>query len=214
MRLRYVPGQYQYLKECEKVIMEPEKLGYKLNKAFKNKAPIHVEIGCGKGRFLRQNAINNPHINYFGFEKSIKVAYRCAKSTFENDPPNYYIVYSGGDILKDVFEEGSIERIYLNFPDPWPKPSHHKRRLTHKNFLDVYWAVLSQDGEIHMKTDNNDLFEYSVDQLESDKWEFVMITRDLHKSHCREGNIMTEYEEKFVSEGKKINKLVVRKKNG
>jgi tRNA (guanine-N7-)-methyltransferase len=213
MRLRYVPGQYQYLKECEKVIMEPEKLGYKLNKAFKNKAPIHVEIGCGKGRFLRENAVNNPHINYFGFEKSIKVAYRCAKATFEKDPPNYFIVLASGDILKEVFEEGSIDRIYLNFPDPWPKASHAKRRLTHKNFLDVYWAVLSEKGEIHFKTDNNDLFEYSLEQFNTDKWEFVIVTRDLHKSIYTEGNIMTEYEEKFVSEGKKINKLIVRKKN-
>jgi tRNA (guanine-N7-)-methyltransferase len=172
-----------------------------------------VEIGCGKGRFLRQNAINNPHINYFGFEKSIKVAYRCAKATFEKDPPNYFIVLASGDILKEVFEEGSIDRIYLNFPDPWPKASHAKRRLTHKNFLDVYWAVLSEKGEIHFKTDNNDLFEYSLEQFNTDKWEFVIVTRDLHKSIYTEGNIMTEYEEKFVSEGKKINKLIVRKKN-
>jgi tRNA (guanine-N7-)-methyltransferase len=115
--------------------------------------------------------------------------------------------------LKEVFEEGSIDRIYLNFPDPWPKASHAKRRLTHKNFLDVYWAVLSEKGEIHFKTDNNDLFEYSLEQFNTDKWEFVIVTRDLHKSVYTEGNIMTEYEEKFVSEGKKINKLIVRKKN-
>lgn len=211
MRLRYVPGQYQYLQECDRAITEPEKTGYKLNGAFKNDNPIHVELGCGKGKFLREMAIRNPEINYFGFEKSVKVAYRCAKSVFENDPSNYFIVYSNGDILKDVFELNSIKRIYLNFSDPWPKPSHYKRRLTHKSFLDVYRSVLACNGEIHMKTDNNDLFEYSVEQLREDHWEFLMHTRDLHNSPYTENNVMTEYEERFLSEGKKINKLIVRK---
>lgn len=213
MRLRYIPGQYQYLKDCAKAITEPEKTGYKLNFAFNNNNPIHVELGCGKGKFLRETALKNPDINYFGFEKSVKVAYRCAKSVFENDPPNYFIVYSNGDILKDVFEPKSIERIYLNFSDPWSKPSHYKRRLTHKNFLDVYKLVLSGRGEIHMKTDNNDLFEYSVEQLKENNWELLMITRDLHNNPYAEDNVMTEYEERFVSEGKKINKLIARKPN-
>jgi tRNA (guanine-N7-)-methyltransferase len=213
MRLRYVPGQYQYLKDCDKAITEPEKRGYKLNNAFNNNNPIHVELGCGKGKFIRETALKNPDINYFGFEKSVKVAYRCAKSVIENDPPNYFIVYSNGDILKDVFETESIERIYLNFSDPWPKPSHYKRRLTHKNFLDVYRIVLADGGEIHMKTDNSDLFEYSVEQLQLDNWEFLMLTRDLHNSPYASDNVMTEYEERFVNEGKKINKLIVRKSN-
>jgi tRNA (guanine-N7-)-methyltransferase len=211
MRLRYVPGQYQYLKECDKVITEPEKRGYKLNDAVYNNSPIYVELGCGKGRFLRQTALKNPDITYFGFEKSVKVAYRCAKAVIENDPPNYFIVYSNGDILRDVFHPESIERIYLNFSDPWPKPSHYKRRLTHKKFLDVYRSVLTANGEIHMKTDNNDLFEYSVEQLKEGNWEFLMLTRDLHGSLYAPNNIMTEYEERFVNEGKKINKLIVRK---
>lgn len=214
MRLRYVPGQYQYLQEHEKAITEPEKRGYKLNNAFENNNPIHVELGCGKGKFIRETALKNPNINYFGFEKSVKVAYRCMKSVYEeNDPNNYFIVYSNGDILKDVFEPKSIERIYLNFSDPWPKPSHYKRRLTHKSFLDVYRIVLAEDGEIHMKTDNSDLFEYSVEQLKEDNWEFIMLTRDLHNSPYAKDNVMTEYEEKFVSEGKKINKLIVRRIN-
>lgn len=213
MRLRYVPGQYRYLQDHEKAITEPEKRGYKLNEVFKNKNPIHVELGCGKGRFLRETAMKNPEINYFGFENNAKVAYRCAKCAPENDPPNYFIVYSGGDILREVFEPNSIERIYLNFSDPWPKPSHCKRRLTHKKYLDVYREVLASNGEIHMKTDNNDLFEFSVCQFKEDNWEFLMITRDLHGSPYAGGNVMTEYEERFVSEGKKINKLIVRKKD-
>lgn len=211
MRLRYVPGQYQFLQNHDKAITEPEKGKYKLNNAFTNNNPIHVELGCGKGKFLRETALKNPNINYFGFEKSVKVAYRCAKSTFENDPDNYFVVYSNGDILKEVFEPESIERIYLNFSDPWPKPSHYKRRLTHKSFLDVYKMVLVKSGEIHMKTDNNDLFEYSLEQFKEDGWEFLMVTRDLHNSSYKEDNVMTEYEERFVQEGKKINKLIVRR---
>ncbi len=211
MRLRYVHGQYEFLQNHEKAITEPEKRGYKLNTAFNNNNPIHVELGCGKGQFIRQTALKNPDINYFGFEKSVKVAYRCAKSVYENDPENYFVVYSNGDILTEVFEPKSIDRIYLNFSDPWPKPSHYKRRLTHKSFLDVYKNVLVDKGEIHMKTDNNDLFEYSLLQLEEDKWEILMSTRDLQNSEYKQDNVMTEYEEKFVEEGRKINKLIARK---
>ncbi|MDF2676929.1 MAG: tRNA ((7)-)-methyltransferase [Bacillota bacterium] len=213
MRLRYIEGQYEYLQDNEKAITEPEKRDYKLNKLFNNPNPIHVELGCGKGKFIRETALQNPDINYFGFEKSVKVAYRCAKSTIENDPNNYFIVYSNGDILQDVFEPNSIERIYLNFSDPWPKPSHYKRRMTHKNFLDVYRKVFTENGEIHMKTDNNDLFEYSVEQLKEDNWDLILVTRDLHNSPYLQNNVMTEYEEKFVSEGKKINKLIAKLKH-
>ncbi len=212
MRLRYIPGQYEYLQKDEKSITEPEKRNYKLNKAFNNHNPIHVELGCGKGKFLRETALSNPEINYFGFEKSVKVAYRCAKSRFEADPDNYYIVYSNGDILEEVFEPHSIERIYLNFSDPWPKPSHYKRRMTHKGFLEIYRRVLAPAGELHMKTDNDDLFEYSLQQLEEDNWNLIMVTRDLHNSQYNEGNIMTEYEERFAEEGKKINKLIAKLK--
>lgn len=212
MRLRYVHGQYEYLQNHEKAITEPEKRGYKLNDAFKNNNPIHVELGCGKGKFLRETALKNPQVNFFGFEKSVKVAYRCAKCVIENDPDNYFVVYSNGDILTDVFEPKSIERIYLNFSDPWPKPSHYKRRLTHKNFLDVYRKVLKEGGEIHMKTDNDDLFEYSLQEFEEDNWEIVMCTRDLHNSPYMADNVMTEYEQRFTEQGKKINKLVARLK--
>lgn len=211
MRLRYVHGQYEYLQQHEKAITEPEKRGYKLNEAFSSNNPIHVELGCGKGKFLRETALKNPGINYFGFEKSVKVAYRCAKCMFEEDPDNYFIVYSNGDILTEVFEPNSIERIYLNFSDPWPKPSHYKRRLTHRNFLEVYRKVLREGGEIHMKTDNNDLFEYSLQELKADGWEILMCTRDLHGSEFVKDNVMTEYEERFVQQGKKINKLAARR---
>lgn len=213
MRLRYVPGQYEYLQQHSKAITEPEKRNYKLNDLFNNNNPIYIELGCGKGKFLRDNALQNPEINYIGFEKSVKVAYRCAKSVYENDPDNYYIVYSNGDIIKEVFNPKSIERIYLNFSDPWPKPSHYKRRMTHRNFLYVYKMVLTDSGEIHMKTDNNDLFEYSINQFKEDNWDLILVTRDLHNSTYCQNNIMTEYEERFVNEGRPINKLIAKLKN-
>lgn len=211
MRLRYVEGQYDYVKNHPKGIVEPQNYN-DIKEKFDNDHPLHVELGCGKGRFIRGIAKANPNINFLGFEKSIKVAYRCVKCSSEEDAENYYIVYSNGDILSEIFPEKSIERIYLNFSDPWPKPSHYKRRLTHKGFLDIYRKVLVDNGEIHMKTDNNDLFEYSVEQLAEDNWDLILVTRDLHSSEYVDGNIMTEYEEKFSESGKKINKLIARKK--
>ena len=212
MRLRYVEGQYDFVKNHPKGIVEPQDYKHMIKDKFKNDNPIHIELGCGKGQFIRNMAAKNPEINFLGFEKSIKVAYRCVKCSSIEDTENYYIVYSNGDILSELFPEKSVGRIYLNFSDPWPKPGHYKRRLTHKGFLDIYKRVLVDDGEVHMKTDNNDLFEYSVEQFNENGWDLVLITRDLHNSEYNEGNVMTEYEEKFSEAGKKINKLIARKR--
>lgn len=212
MRLRYVEGQYDFVKEHNRGIVNPQNYDEDIKNKFKNNNPIHVELGCGKGQFIRNMSLLNPNINYLGFEKNIKVAYRCLKNINEEDIQNYYIIYSDGNILKEIFPRESIERIYLNFSDPWPKPSHKKRRLTHKNFLDIYNDVLVKNGEIHMKTDNVNLFEFSLEQLEQNNWDVILVTRDLHNSDFSENNIMTEYEEKFSSLGKKINKIIARKR--
>lgn len=211
MRLRYVEGQYEYVRDHEKGIVDPQSYELKLLDIFKNDNPVHIEIGCGKGRFIRDMATINKDINYLGFERNIKVAYRCLKGTDENGPDNYYIVFSDGDKLTDIFARESIDRIYLNFSDPWPKCRHYKKRLTHPGFLEMYKTVLKENGEIHMKTDNVDLFEYSVDMCRENGWQLLMVTRDLHNSEYNEGNVMTEYEEKFASTGKKINKLIARR---
>lgn len=211
MRLRYVEGQYDFVKEHKKGIVDPQDYSKDILTKFKNNNPIHVELGCGKGQFIRNISLVNPNINFLGFEKNIKVAYRCIKSSSEEDASNYYIVYSDGNILKDVFPKESIERIYLNFSDPWPKPSHYKRRLTHKRFLDIYDKVLVKNGEIHMKTDNTELFDFSLVQLEENDWSIIKVTRDLHNSDLSNKNILTEYEEKFSSLGKNINMVIARK---
>ncbi len=212
MRLRYVEGQYDFVREHPKGIVEPREFERDIKNEFGNDNPIHVELGCGKGQFIRNMAKLNPDINFLGFEKSIKVAYRCVKSIQVEDPDNFRIVYSNGDILADLFPETSIERIYLNFSDPWPKPGHYKRRLTHKNFLDIYEKVLVQNGEVHMKTDNDDLFEFSAYQFSECGWEMLFITENLHASKGNKDNVMTEYEEKFAGLGKTINKLIARKR--
>lgn len=212
MRLRYVKGQYEFVREHNRGIVNPINYDEDIKDKFKNNFPIHVELGCGKGQFIRNMSLLNSNINYLGFEKNIKVAYRCLKNINEEDAQNFYIVYSDGNILKDIFPKESVERIYLNFSDPWPKPSHKKRRLTHKIYLDIYHDVLVKNGEIHMKTDNVNLFNFSLEQLEHNNWDIVLVTRDLHDSSFCEDNIMTEYEQKFSSLGKKINKVVARKR--
>ena len=212
MRLRYVEGQYDLVKNHPKGIVEPQDYKENIVNKFANRDnPLHIELGCGKGQFIRGMAAANPNVNFLGFEKSIKVALRCVKCCSDTDPENFYIVYSNGDVLASLFPENSVERIYLNFSDPWPKPGHYKRRLTHKGFLDIYKKVLVENGQVHMKTDNMDLFEYSVEQFKENGWELLLVTYDLHNSQHNQGNIMTEYEEKFSSQGKKINKLIGRR---
>ena len=208
MRLKYIPGQYEYIKEHPRAIAEPEKLSIKLNHIFSDERPLYVELGCGKGQFIRKLAAANSEANLLGFEKSVKVAYRCVKAIDEDSPLNFYIVYAGGEALADLVDAHSVARIYLNFSDPWPKPRHYKRRMTHPDFLKKYERALTRGGELHMKTDNDDLFEYSVEQIEAANWRMLALTRDLHNSAYSQGNIMTEYEERFVSEGKTINKLI------
>lgn len=213
MRLKYIPGQYEYINEHQRAITEPERLSVRLNHIFTDEKPLYVELGCGKGQFIRGLAVANPDVNFLGFEKSVKVAYRCVKAIDEDSPANFYIVYAGGEVLADVVDANSLARIYLNFSDPWPKPRHYKRRMTHPDFLKIYEKVLISEGELHMKTDNDDLFEYSVEQIEAANWQIHVLTRDLHHSPYNDGNIMTEYEERFVSEGKTINKLIASPTN-
>lgn len=212
MRLRHVENGFEILSKHPKVITKPERYNRKLTKIFNDNNPIHIELGSGKGRFITGLSKKNPNINYFGFEKDTKVIFRWLKNINKDSPSNYYIVHSNADMILEIFEENTIDRIYLNFSDPWPKPRHHKRRLTDKQFLDLYNVILKKDGELHLKTDNNDLFEFSILQLKENDWEIKLLTRDLYESEYLEGNVMTEYEERFVIEGKNINKLIARKK--
>ncbi|GKX30249.1 tRNA (guanine-N(7)-)-methyltransferase [Vallitalea longa] len=207
MRLRNVKDSDKKISIHPKVVKNEKNYKGKWNKIFNNDNPIHIEIGMGKGKFITTLAKNNPNINYIGFEKFTKVLVRALKNLEEEDLRNVLVIRMDAEEILDVFQEGEIDRIYLNFSDPWPKDRHDKRRLTHHNFLEKYEKILSPDGRICFKTDNKDLFEFSLEEIEKYGWKVEKVTRDLHSNDNGEDNIMTEYEEKFVSMGIPISRL-------
>lgn len=173
--------------------------------------PLHMEIGCGKGRFITTLAAQNPDIHYIASEMIANIIVLAAEKARDMELNNIRFISGNVQYMADSLPEGSVDRIYLNFSDPWPKDRHAKRRLTHKNFLELYKKILTEDGEIHFKTDNRPLFDFSVESFNENGWELSEVTYDLHNSGF-EGNIMTEYEEKFSGLGFTINRLVARRK--
>ena len=182
-----------------------------LDEEFLSHHPLHMEIGCGKGRFITTLASLNPDINYIASEMIANIIVLAAEKAKEMDIDNIRFVSGNVQYMADSIPQGSVDRIYLNFSDPWPKDRHAKRRLTHKNFLDLYEKILTPEGEVHFKTDNRPLFDFSLESFRENGWELDEVTFDLHNSDF-EGNIMTEYEEKFSGLGFTINRLVARKK--
>ena len=209
MRLRHIKEGYKVLDAHPRVITKPENLDGGLDNIFENKNELHIEIGSGKGAFVRKLAGENPHINYLGFEMNTKVIFRWI-NTIEKEGflPNYYIVHSKAEIARETFADKSVDRIYLNFSDPWPKPRHEKRRLTSPSHLDIYKRILKDEGDLVFKTDNVGLFDYSLEVLVEKGWNIVFETHDLYSTDHVDDNVATEYEEKFVEEGKKICKLI------
>ena len=195
--------------ESEFVVHEPETMKGKWREAFGNDHPVYVEIGMGKGRFIMDLAARNPDINYLGMERYESVLYRGLQKLEENPLPNLRLLCEDAALLPDFFEKGELDRIYLNFSDPWPKDRHAKRRLTSRQFLERYDKVLKGDGQIEFKTDNVGLFDFSLEEIDAAGWNLDAFTRDLHHDTAmNEGNIMTEYEEKFSSRGNPICKLI------
>lgn len=178
---------------------------------FKNKSPIHLEIGCGKGSFICENAKRYPDNNYYAMEKvrdCMVIALEKAASYEENIIDNLrFIIGDAGDLL-EYFPRHSVDVIYLNFSDPWPKKGHAKRRLTHTSKLAIYKELLREGGELRLKTDNDGLYEFSLEQFAEAGWETLWQTTDLHASEHNENNIMTEYERAFSEKGKNINAAV------
>lgn len=210
MRLRNIKGSKEFIASSPFVIQTPEEYKGKWSSLFQNDNPIHIEIGMGKGQFIHQLAEQNPDINYIGIEMYSSVLYRALEKRAEVDLNNLYFLRFDAKYLSNIFDKGEVERIYLNFSDPWPKDRHAKRRLTSNNFLQIYNTVLKKDGFIQFKTDNRDLFDFSVDTVnESSLWHIDEITYDLHNSEFLPGNIMTEYESRFVAEGKPICRFVI-----
>ena len=171
---------------------------------FGNDNPIHLEIGCGMGRFIVQSAQRNPHINYIALERELNVIVTGARAAREAEINNIAFIIGDAAELASYFAPGEISRIYINFSDPWPnRKKWHKRRLSHSNFLETYKTVMGTHGEVFQKTDNTELFEFSLEQFSQNGFALRNISLDLHKSGY-EDNIMTEYEEKFSAKGMPI----------
>lgn len=200
MRARRKPWAKREIAESEIIISDPKAIKGKWAEYFGDERPVHLEIGCGKGQFINTLARLNPDVHYIAIEREANVIAVAARTARENDNDISFIV---GDVaaLSEIFAEGEIERIYINFCDPWHrKKKWAKRRLTHKNFLELYETVFGEQGEVFLKTDNRVLFEFSLNSFSDQGWRLHNITLDLHNSSY-EGNIMTEYEEKFSGQG-------------
>lgn len=210
MRLRNISGSREMIAHSKYVIQDAENQKGKIKTYFEKEQPIRIEIGMGKGRFIMQMAEENPEINFIGIEKYSSVLLRAIQKMEQNELPNLRFIRMDAEDITEVFEKGEVDRIFLNFSDPWPKDRHAKRRLPSKEFLKRYDEILKKDGVIEFKTDNRDLFDFAVEQLEPAGWKAEVITYDLHHDPVLcEGNIMTEYEEKFSSMGNPICKYVI-----
>lgn len=209
MRLRNIPAAKPAIESSEYCILDVEELKGKWREIFGNTNPLYIEIGMGKGQFLMTLAEQNPDINYIGIERYDSVLYRALQKMEEHPIANVRFLCINAEILPEIFAKGEISRIYLNFSDPWPKDRHAKRRLTSREFLARYDQVLEADGHIEFKTDNQLLFDFSLEEIEETKWNLDAVTRDLHHdASMNEGNVMTEYEAKFSSMGNPIYKLI------
>lgn len=209
MRLRNVKGARDVMINSEYVFADPEKMAGTWHEVFGNDHPIHIEIGMGKGKFITTLAGMNPDINYVGIEKYSSVLIRAVEKQNELQYPNLKFIRMDAENIVDIFGEGEVDKIYLNFSDPWPKDRHAKRRLTSKEFFARYNVILKKDGEVHFKTDNRPLFDFSLEEVVNAGWVLKAHTFDLHHDETmNEGNVMTEYETRFSEMGNPINKLI------
>lgn len=200
------------LSKTSEVLGLPEQDRYEVftpNELFQNDNPVELEIGCGKGGFICEKARLNPNVNYVGVEIQLNVIITGAEKIIKSGLKNVKLFNVGAEILKYTLPEKSISKLYLNFSCPYPKKQYENHRLTYKSFLEIYKYLLKDGAEIHFKTDNDDFFLYSVNSLLENGFEIIYQTRDLHATNPID-NVMTEYEQKFVSLGKNINKLTAR----
>jgi tRNA (guanine-N7-)-methyltransferase len=209
MRLRNIPGADEIVANSPFCIQNSASNRGKWKELLGN-SPIHMEIGMGKGQFLMTLAGLHPDIQYIGVERYTSVLLRAVQKMDVLALPNVHFLCEDAAALPEIFAPGEVDRIYLNFSDPWPKDRHARRRLTSHQFLERYDQFLAPDGRLEFKTDNQDLFTFSLAEIEDDpRWHLDAFTRDLHHDAVlNEGNIMTEYEEKFSGLGHPICKLI------
>ena len=214
MRLRNVPGARETIIENQFSIQQPEQMKGKWAEVFGNDHPIHIEVGMGKGQFIIEMARRNPEVNYIGIEKYSSVLVRAVEKLEDFEQDNLRLIRMDAENIEEVFDKDEVDRIYLNFSDPWPKARHARRRLTSNEFFKLYDKVLTADGTVEFKTDNRPLFDFSVEELKTSEL-FVLdqLSYDLHNdSKMNQGNIMTEYEAKFSSMGNPICKLIAKRR--
>lgn len=205
MRLRNITGSREMIGESRFVVHEQEDTRGRWGELFGNDNEIHIEIGMGKGKFLHTMARLHPEINYVGIEKYSSVLLRAIQKMEEEEVLNLKFIRMDAETITEMFGEEEVNKIYLNFSDPWPKDRHAKRRLPSREFLARYDRILEKSGRLEFKTDNRPLFDFAVGELEEAGWKSEVLTYDLHRDAVlMEGNVMTEYEEKFSSEGNPI----------
>lgn len=216
MRLRNIPRADDVIQSHPIAIKNEKGQKGRWKDVFGNENPIHIEIGMGKGQFLLKLAEQNPTINYIGIERYSSVLLRALEK-YDTEEfcglENVRFICMDAFTLPEVFESGEVEKIYLNFSDPWPKARHARRRLTSTQFFAQYNKVLPEGGVVEFKTDNRLLFEFSLEQVEESGFQLLAHTFDLHHDEqmCA-GNVLTEYEEKFSAQGNPIHKLIAARK--
>ena len=202
MRQRNVKNKKEIINNSSMVILEPISMKSKWHALFNNDNPLYIEIGMGKGDFIYQNAVKFPNINFIGIEKFDSIIALAIKKLPSYPLPNLRLIRMDALNIMDVFDH-EVDKVFLNFSDPWPKPRHEKRRLTSSEFLMRYENIFKEKNIIEMKTDNRELFEYSLVSFNKNDYKIEDISLDLHRSHYPD-NIMTEYEKKFTSKGNVI----------
>ena len=214
MRLRNKPWALDYINEHQDVIIpEPERFKGNWQEVFGNNNPVHIEVGTGKGQFVLGMAKQNPDINYIGIELYDSVIVCALEKIIEAEKPsNLRLLKVNGADLQKYFNKGDVERVYLNFSDPWPKARHAKRRLTHEGFLAIYESILVDNGEIYFKTDDDALFTESLTYFKETGFEIEKCTYDLENEPNFWNNVETEHEKMFKEEGIKIKALIARKR--
>ncbi|EGQ1708010.1 tRNA (guanosine(46)-N7)-methyltransferase TrmB [Staphylococcus pseudintermedius] len=206
MRMRNKPWAESYLTEHNDIVDLEAVHAHQVSAWFERQQPIHIEVGSGMGKFITTLAQQNPHINYVAIERDKNVMIRVLDKVREHNLTNIKLLCNDAVILTDYFRQGEVDRIYLNFSDPWPKKRHAKRRLTYRSFLALYQQILREDGELHFKTDNRGLFAYSLESMSQFGMYFTKINLNLHQED--EGdNIPTEYEHKFAEKGSRIYRM-------
>ncbi len=208
MRVHKKKHGTERLEACGNIVIKDLRVeGCTSEQLFGNSNPLRLEIGCGKGDFIVGTAAKEPNVNFLAIEKVSDVLVTAAEKVKESGLTNVRVCCVDAKELTEIFAPGSIDRIYLNFSDPWPKSRHEKRRLTYRTFLAIYKQILRPDGAIHFKTDNRPLFDFSLEEFAAFGIRTEKLTFDLHNSEYNEGNVMTEYEKRFSSMGVPINRV-------